>query len=104
MIESLGSGWPAQPMRPAAEAPAQTERSETARRFEQLLWADMLSHAGLEKAFTQNGGEGASAFARYIVEAIAKDLAEKHSLGLGDRIDEIAARQAEANRTPAEGG
>lgn len=51
-------------------------------RFEQLLWSEMLSHTGLEEAFTQSGGEAASAFSRMIIEAIAEDLAEKHPLGL----------------------
>lgn len=58
------------------------EREDIARRFEQMLWAEMLSHAGLEKAVTQGGGEAASAFSRYVVEAIAKDLAAAHPLGL----------------------
>ncbi|MEQ9505265.1 MAG: hypothetical protein RLO80_03265 [Hyphomonas sp.] len=69
----------------AAEAPktrAEKEAAETKLRFEQMLWAEMLTHAGLEKAFTQGGGEAASAFSRYVVEAIAKDLAEKHPMGL----------------------
>lgn len=55
-------------------------------RFEQMLWAEMLSHAGLEKALTQGGGEAASAFSRYVVEAIAKDLAEKHPMGLTENV------------------
>ncbi len=73
---------------PAKAAPVrarQIERSQASDigvRFEQMLWSEMLAHAGLEKAFTQTGGEAASAFSRYIVEAIAKDLAEKHPLGL----------------------
>ncbi len=100
MIETL-SGFPSPPAAGSAQAaPQLTERSDAGKRFEQLLWAEMLSHAGLEKSFTQSGGEGASAFARYIVEAIAKDLAETHSLGLGDRIDEVAARQAITTQTP----
>lgn len=61
------------------------EATQLRLRFEQMLWSEMLSHAGLEKAFTQGGGEGASAFSRFVVEAIAKDLAEKHPLGLGDK-------------------
>ncbi len=64
----------------------QRETSEIGQRLEQMLWAEMLSHAGLEKAFTQSGGEAASAFSRYIVEAIAKDMAEKHPLGLGREV------------------
>lgn len=70
------------------DTPAQPVPDETTQlrlRFEQMLWSEMLSHAGLEKAFTQGGGEGASAFSRFIVEAIAKDLAEKHPLGFGDK-------------------
>lgn len=65
-----------------------TEASETAgqgdafkdtmERLEQMLWAEMLSHAGLEEAFTLGGGEDAAAFSRYLVEAIAEDLAEQH--------------------------
>lgn len=100
MIETL-SGFPPPPVGTLSQAaPDIAERSDAAKRFEQLLWAEMLSHAGLEKSFTQSGGEGASAFARYIVEAIAKDLAETHSLGLGDRIDEVAARQRMAAPAP----
>ncbi|MFN7054796.1 hypothetical protein [Hyphomonas sp.] len=109
MIESVPIKWPeppdTQPARalrtqaaPVAQAPP--ERSEAALRFEQLLWAEMLSHAGLEKSFTQSGGEGASAFARYIVEEIARDLAQSHPLGLGAKIDEVAARQRAAAPAP----
>lgn len=100
MIDSLASFKPAPAAGPSQTTPEIAERSDAAKRFEQLLWAEMLSHAGLEKSFTQSGGEGASAFARYIVEAIAMDLAETHSLGLGDRIDEVAARQRMSAETP----
>lgn len=55
-------------------------------RFEQMLWAEMLTHAGLEKAFSQGGGEAASAFSRYVVEAVAKDIAGSHPLGLADAV------------------
>ena len=61
--------------------------AEIVKKFEQMLWAEMLTHAGLEKAFTQSGGEAASAFSRYIVEAIAEDISEKHPLGLYKEID-----------------
>lgn len=52
------------------------------KRFEQMLWAEMLSHSGLEDALTKSGGEAAAPFARYVVEAVAKDIAEAHPLGL----------------------
>lgn len=55
--------------------------------MEQMLWTEMLSHAGLEDAFTQGGGEAASAFSRFIVEEIAKDLAAKHPLGIGKALN-----------------
>ena len=69
------------------DAPAAPVSDETTQllRFEQMLWSEMLSHAGLEKSLTQGGGEGASAFSRFVVEAIAKDLAEKHPLGFGEK-------------------
>lgn len=65
------------------------DKSGIKQRFEQMLWAEMLSYAGLEKALTQGGGEAASSFSRYVVEAIAKDLAEKHPMGLGDHIKDL---------------
>lgn len=65
-----------------SEQAGAAESPDITKRFEQMLWAEMLSHVGLEKAFTQSGGEGASAFSRYIVEAIAEDISEKHPLGL----------------------
>lgn len=57
-------------------------------RFEQMLWAEMLNHAGLEKAFTASGGQAAAAFSRHIIEVIAEDLAVTHPLGLA--IDSLA--------------
>lgn len=70
-------------------------QADIGKRFEQMLWAEMLSHAGLEASFTRGGGEAASAFSRYIVEAIAADLAERHPLGLGEKVDEIISAQQE---------
>jgi len=72
---------------------AAPERSEIGKRFEQMLWAEMLSHAGLEKSLTLGGGEAASAFSRYVVESIAADLAETHPLGLARRVDDLTAGQ-----------
>ncbi|MEL7540967.1 MAG: hypothetical protein AAGJ51_08695 [Pseudomonadota bacterium] len=58
---------------------------ESKMRFEQLLWAELLTHTGLEDALTLGGGDGASMFARYFVEAIAEDIAKQHPLGLLDK-------------------
>ena len=69
-----------------AAGPRNVSRAPTAEdislAFEKMLWAEMLSHAGLEKALTQSGGEGASAFSRMLVESIAEDLARRHSFNL----------------------
>lgn len=74
--------------RPAtAEADA---RAEITKRFEQMLWAEMLSHTGLEDALTKSGGQGASAFTQFVIQSIAEDLAEQHPLGLNP-IPEAAA-------------
>ena len=62
------------------------ELTELGRRFEQMLWTEMLSHAGLEEAFTRGGGEAAASFSRFVVEAIAKDLAERHPLGFAEEL------------------
>lgn len=78
-------------------SPSGEDRSEIGKRFEQMLWAEMLSHAGLEKSLTLGGGEAASAFSRYVVEAIAADLAETHPLGLARRVDDITSAQAPAD-------
>ena len=71
--------------RPVAKL-ANEEANDIGQRFEQMLWAEMLTHAGLEKAFSQGGGEAASAFSRYVVEAVAKDIAASHPLGLADAV------------------
>ncbi|MEE2922516.1 MAG: hypothetical protein VYC38_12205 [Pseudomonadota bacterium] len=77
-------------MSPAQQLTANTAKSSSAgqdaadinQRFEQLLWAEMLAHTGLEEAFTKSGGQAASAFSRMIIESIAEDLARSHPLGL----------------------
>lgn len=66
----------------SASSAAPGESDPTSLRFEQLLWAELLTHTGLEKALTLGGGDGAAMFSRYFVEAIAADIAEQHPLGL----------------------
>ena len=89
---------PATAVQPSSTAaPAQTVDSsdESKLRFEQLLWAELLTHTGLEDALTLGGGQGASMFSRYFVEAIAADIAKQHPLGLLD-----AELPADVNATP----
>jgi len=104
MIPSASPSFDAGAIRSAApeilKAPEEKQASEIKVRFEQMLWAEMLSHAGLEKAFTQGGGEAASAFSRYVVESIARDLAEKHPMGLAERV-ELGPEAPSTQETPA---
>lgn len=76
---------------PAPTQKVATEAESIGQRFEQMLWAEMLSHAGLEKAFSQGGNEAASAFSRYMVEAVAKDLAATHPMGLAAAVESSIA-------------
>ncbi|ABI78061.1 hypothetical protein HNE_0262 [Hyphomonas neptunium ATCC 15444] len=100
MISSITPGISVPSAIPAGEGKgagaAGEDRSEIGKRFEQMLWAEMLSHAGLEKSLTLGGGEAASAFSRYVVESIAEDLAETHPLGFARRVDDVAASQPAA--------
>ncbi|WP_084395910.1 hypothetical protein [Henriciella aquimarina] len=81
----------------SASAPVveKADAGDIGKRFEEMLWAQMLSHAGLEKAFTQSGGQAAASFSQFMVEAIAKDLAERHPLGL-DPLGHSGASGAQA--------
>lgn len=87
---------PTEPSAARSSLPEKIESpgSDIGKRFEQMLWAEMLMHAGLEDALTMNGGEAASSFSRFVVEAIAADIAEKHPLGLND---DIAIQNKDAN-------
>ncbi|WP_084420359.1 hypothetical protein [Henriciella litoralis] len=66
------------------------EANDLRQRFEQMLWAEMLRHTGLEDALTKSGGQAASAFSQFVIESIAGDLAERHPLGL-DPIPQASA-------------
>ena len=82
------------PARPAA-GQGGAEASDIGKRFEQMLWTEMLTYAGLDKAFAQDGGQAAETFSRYVVESIAADLAESHPMGLGEKVDQsVAERQS----------
>ncbi len=84
---SIGAPALAPEHRPDIRNLGRDEISDIGQRFEQMLWAEMLSHAGLDKAFEQGGGEAASAFSRYVVEPVAKDIAATHPLGLAEAVE-----------------
>jgi len=69
---------------PKPETPKNENAEDIGRKFEELLWAEMLSESGFEEALTMNGGDAASGFSRFVIEQIAADLALKHPLGLSD--------------------
>ncbi|MEZ5999503.1 hypothetical protein [Hyphomonas sp.] len=80
---------------PSATGKGASDASELGKRFEQMLWTEMLSYAGLDKAFAQDGGQAAETFSRYLIESIAADLAETHPMGLGEAVDRtVAASQS----------
>lgn len=59
---------------------------KTAQDFEAAFISEMLAHAGLDKALTQNTGFGGEAFSGMLVEVYAERLAEKGAFGIGDKI------------------
>ena len=75
-------------VRDAAETRAEKEEAlrQTAQEFESVFIAEMLSHAGFDKALSQDAGFGGEAFSRMLVETYAEDLAENGGFGLADQI------------------
>ncbi len=59
---------------------------KTAQEFEAVFIAEMLSHAGFEKAIATDSGPGGEAFSRMLVENYAEKLTEKGGFGLADQI------------------
>ncbi len=72
----------------ASQTTAEKEKKlrETAQEFEAVFIAEMLSHAGFDKAIAQDSGYGGEAFSRMLVENYAESLAEKGGFGLADQI------------------
>lgn len=59
---------------------------DTAREFETVFIAEMLSHAGFDKALSQNAGFGGEAFSSMLVQTYAGQLSDKGGFGLADKI------------------
>lgn len=72
---------PAQGLGRTAKPVSDETVSELNKKFEKMLWAEMLRHTGMEEAFTKAGGQAAAAFTQFAIEAIAEDLAEKQPFG-----------------------
>lgn len=69
-----------------AAAEKDAELRQTAQEFEAVFIAEMLSHAGFEKAIAQDTGLGGEAFSRMLVETYADQLSKKGGFGLADQI------------------
>ncbi|PQA87413.1 rod-binding protein [Hyphococcus luteus] len=72
----------------AEQTKAEKEKAlrKTAQEFEAVFISEMLSHAGFDKAVSQDAGFGGEAFSGMLVESYAEDLAEKGGFGLADQI------------------
>lgn len=68
----------------AAEKDASLRK--TAKEFESVFIAEMLTHAGFDKALSESSGYGGEAFSRMLVETYAGQLSEKGGFGLADQI------------------
>lgn len=62
------------------------EIRDKAKEFESVFIAEMLSHAGFDKALSESAGFGGEAFSRMLVESYAEQLTEKGGFGLADQI------------------
>ncbi|WP_411815931.1 rod-binding protein [Hyphococcus sp. DH-69] len=71
-------------------APAAADKDAALRKsaaeFESVFIAEMLSHAGFDKALSENSGFGGEAFSRMLVESYAEEITNNGGFGLADQI------------------
>lgn len=73
----------------APERPARDEAlRESAKAFEAAFLAQMLTHSGLAKSLSANGGFGGEAFSTLLVEQYAAQIVEQGGFGLAEKIYE----------------
>lgn len=75
----------------------EAELRESAKAFESVFVAQMLSQSGLGKALAADGGFGGEAFSSLLVEQYAGKLVEQGGFGLAEHIYQQLSRQ-EATR------
>lgn len=80
---------------PATGAAAQrdAELRQSAKAFEAVFVAQMLSQSGLGEAIAADGGFGGEAFSGFLIEQYADQLTEKGGFGLAERIYEQLRQQ-----------
>ncbi|MGE0407932.1 MAG: rod-binding protein [Amphiplicatus sp.] len=81
------------PLTPARDA----ELKESARAFETVFVAQMLSYSGFSEALSANGGFGGEAFAGLLVEQYAAELVERGGFGVADMVYEQLRDKEAAN-------
>jgi Rod binding domain-containing protein len=88
VLPPIFSATAADQSRDASKTAAEKDASlrQTAQEFEAVFIAEMLSHAGFEKAIAQETGLGGEAFSRMLVETYAEQLSKKGGFGLADQI------------------
>lgn len=64
------------------------QKREAAVEFEAVFAAEMLAHAGLGEALAGESGHAGETFSGFLLEAYARKIAERGSLGLAERIFE----------------
>ncbi len=69
-----------------AGAEKEARLRETAREFESVFIAEMLAHAGLDKALAQDSGYGGEAFSSMLVQTYADELSRKGGFGVAEQI------------------
>jgi flagellar protein FlgJ len=88
---------------PAGEANAarDEELRKTAKAFESVFVAQMLSYGGLTEALGANAGFGGEAFSGLLVEQYADQLVERGGFGIADKIyDQLRERgEGDGGRT-----
>lgn len=80
---------------PGGAAPSRREEEllQSAKAFEAVFVAQMLSQSGLGKAIAADGGFGGEAFSSLLVEQYADRLVEQGGFGLAERIYEQLRRE-----------
>lgn len=80
---------------PGGAAPSRREEEilKSAKAFEAVFVAQMLSQSGLGKAIAADGGFGGEAFSSLLIEQYADKLVEKGGFGLAERIYEQLRRE-----------
>lgn len=83
----------------ADHSPSRERIEKSARDFEAVFIAEMLSHAGLEKAFSGDSGFGGEAMAGFMMQEVARSIAEEGGFGIADAI----AQGIERKRNESQG-